>query len=336
LTEDRVWRTADAPVRPGGHDRLDTPNEEDVMPGPIVVGLALDDRDAAPMALGRLLARVSGGSLALVHAYPYEPLTVPLPEYEDELRDNSLAALRRAAEHLGGEFEVTVHAHARISAAYGLHDAAERLGASAVVVGSSHRGRLGRVLTGGVAARLLHGAPCPVAVAPVDYAGPDEDSLRIAVAYDGRLESREALETAVALARGGRGTVSTVTVEEPVAVATSPMPPGWVGQREHAAARHLAAEGAVAEAHDRIPDDLRGSTDLLTGHAAEILSAVSADVDLMLCGSRGYGPVRAVLLGGVSSALAHRCACPLLVVPRGRAAGLAGGGGSSRTVAAPG
>ena len=243
------------------------------MPGPIVVGLALDDRNAAPMALGGLLARVSGGSLALVHAYPYEPLTVPLPDYEDELRDDSLAALRRAAEHLDGEFEVTVHAHARISAAYGLHDAAERLGASAVVVGSSHRGRLGRVLSGGVAARLLHGAPCPVAVAPVDYAGPDEDSLRIAVAYDGRLESREALETAVALARGGRGTVSTVTVEEPVAVATSPMPPGWVGQREHAAARHLAAEGAVAEAHDRIPDDLLGSTDLLTGHAAEILSA---------------------------------------------------------------
>ena len=232
------------------------------MPGPIVVGLALDDRDAAPLALGGLLARVSGGSLALVHAYPYEPLTVPLPEYEDELRDDSVARLRRAAERLGGEFEVTVHAHARISAAYGLHDAAERLGASAVVVGSSHGGRLGRVLPGGVAARLLHGAPCPVAVAPVDYAGPEEDRLRIAVAYDGRLESREALETAVALARGAHGTVSTVTVEEPVAVATSPMPPGWVGQREHAAARHRAAEGAVAEAHDRIPDDLRGSTDL--------------------------------------------------------------------------
>ena len=300
------------------------------MPGPVVVGLALDDRDAAPLALGGVLARLSGCALALVHAYPYEPLAVPIPEYEERLRDDSLARLRRAAAGLDTGLEVTVHAYARISAAYGLHEMAERLGASAIVVGSSHRGRVGRVLPGSVTARLLHGAPCPVAVAPADYSGPPAGPLRIAVAYDGTPGAREALETAVALARGAHATVSTSTVAEPAAIATTPMPPGWVGAREYATGLHQRAEDAVAAAHSLIPDDLRGSTELHTGDPAEVLSAISTGADLLLCGSRGYGPLRSMLLGGVSSALAYSCACPLLVVPRGHSAGLGGGSPSSR------
>ena len=46
---------------------------------------------------------------------------------------------------------------------------------------------------------------------------------------------------------------------------------------------------------------------------------------MLVCGSRGYGPLRAVLLGGVSSALAHTAACPLLVIPRGHATRSAAG-----------
>ena len=36
-----------------------------------------------------------------------------------------------------------------------------------------------------------------------------------------------------------------------------------------------------------------------------------------MCGSRGYGPLGSVLLGGVSRRLVHRAACPVIVVPRG-------------------
>jgi hypothetical protein len=38
------------------------------MTAPIVIGLALRDDDAAPLALGRTLARLSGAPLALVSA----------------------------------------------------------------------------------------------------------------------------------------------------------------------------------------------------------------------------------------------------------------------------
>ena len=38
---------------------------------------------------------------------------------------------------------------------------------------------------------------------------------------------------------------------------------------------------------------------------------------MLVIGSRGYGPVRRVLLGGVARKLIRRAACPLVVVPRG-------------------
>lgn len=48
----------------------------------------------------------------------------------------------------------------------GLLRIAEREHADLIVVGSSHRGTLGRVLPGSVPELLLHSASCPIAVAP--------------------------------------------------------------------------------------------------------------------------------------------------------------------------
>jgi hypothetical protein len=44
----------------------------------------------------------------------------------------------------------------------------------------------------------------------------------------------------------------------------------------------------------------------------------STDLDLLVCGSRSYGPLGAVMFGSVSQPLLHRAASPLLVIPRGR------------------
>jgi nucleotide-binding universal stress UspA family protein len=53
------------------------------------------------------------------------------------------------------------------------------------------------------------------------------------------------------------------------------------------------------------------------GSAAEVLVAQSDDLDLLIAGSRGYGPRAAVLLGTTTHALMRRAACPGLVLPRG-------------------
>ena len=57
---------------------------------------------------------------------------------------------------------------------------------------------------------------------------------------------------------------------------------------------------------------------MLEGDTVDALAALDErEIDLLVCGSRGYGPVRRVLLGGVLRKLVRRAACPVVVVPRG-------------------
>jgi nucleotide-binding universal stress UspA family protein len=74
---------------------------------------------------------------------------------------------------------------------------------------------------------------------------------------------------------------------------------------------------AIAKALETLPRELRASGQVLSGRAAKLLvSKAEEGVDLLVTGSRGYGPSRRVLLGSVSSKLARSAPCPLLVVPR--------------------
>jgi Universal stress protein family len=81
-----------------------------------------------------------------------------------------------------------------------LHDAAAALEAECLVVGSSRRGPIRRVLPGGVGERLLHGAPCAVVLAPRGYSGAGGGFRRIGVAFVDTADGREALATAVNIA----------------------------------------------------------------------------------------------------------------------------------------
>jgi nucleotide-binding universal stress UspA family protein len=54
----------------------------------------------------------------------------------------------------------------------------------------------------------------------------------------------------------------------------------------------------------------------------DFLVAASQSVDLLVCGSRGYGPSRAVLLGGVSRRLTAEAHCPVIVLVREAERGL--------------
>ena len=61
---------------------------------------------------------------------------------------------------------------------------------------------------------------------------------------------------------------------------------------------------------------MRAEGRLLDGDPTDALIGESETLDLLVAGSRGYGPVRAVLLGGVSRALVRDAACPVVVSPR--------------------
>jgi nucleotide-binding universal stress UspA family protein len=83
--------------------------------------------------------------------------------------------------------------------------------------------------------------------------------------------------------------------------------------------------GAVAEEEQRLLDEIRAATraidaqvsaEVLRGRPADALLALSGDVDLLVIGSRRWGPTARVLLGSTGEALLHDAACPVLTVPR--------------------
>ena len=78
---------------------------------------------------------------------------------------------------------------------------------------------------------------------------------------------------------------------------------------------------------------------VLYGEPAEELVRASFSADLIVAGSRGYGPLHALIAGAVSGRLIRAAACPVIVVPRtarmragdGGAAALADHGTLART-----
>jgi nucleotide-binding universal stress UspA family protein len=287
------------------------------MSSPIIVGLALRSDDSAPLALARRLARLTDSPLALVATCPREvPTPVPTPQYALALREDAQTRLDAVARTLADKVEVSSYVQFGSPAGV-MHDLAEQLSAAAIVVGSTHRGPVGRLLMGDVAAGLLHGSPCPVAVAPRGYdATPGTDLARIGVAFDGTPESEEALASALGIAERMGGYVTCFTVLEPTDWTGGSPVPGWVPSPAAEESRIEHAQSIAQRALDEVQEATLASSEVLHGPVAEALAGVSNELDLLVCGSRAYGALRSVFAGSVSRALAHKASCPLLVVPR--------------------
>jgi nucleotide-binding universal stress UspA family protein len=56
------------------------------------------------------------------------------------------------------------------------------------------------------------------------------------------------------------------------------------------------------------------TTSVQRGHPAEVLLEAAKDADLLVVGSRGRGGFSGMLLGSVSTQLAHHASCPILIV----------------------
>ena len=291
----------------------------------IIVGVDGSDHSKDAVALAARLAQGTDAELVLACAFPYDesPSRAANTGYRDYLRDDALATLEQAAEPLGDGVAYRPMAIAEVSPAKGLQELATRESASLIVIGSSHRGAVGRVLAGTTAERLLHGAPCPVAVAPLGYRErPDAGIATIAVGYDGSSESESALSTAVALARSLGARLRVIEVLDVMLLGTPALTsgPGYITKPEVLAERaneHLSEKVATALG------DVPGESRVLTGSPEAELARESQDADLFIVGSRGYGPHRAVLLGSVSGCLVRDSGCPVIVVPRGHGEPLA-------------
>jgi nucleotide-binding universal stress UspA family protein len=139
-------------------------------------------RDA--IALARQLTP-DDGRLALAHMYPSrgDPLHRDYGDYEAAQYAHARDLLNAAREEAAVRAEL--HWSACTAPGRGLHELAESLRSDLLIVGSSGRGLLGRVMVGDDTRAALDGAPCPVAVAPAGYAEHPSPIRKIGVGYDG-------------------------------------------------------------------------------------------------------------------------------------------------------
>jgi nucleotide-binding universal stress UspA family protein len=298
------------------------------MSKPILAGYDPRAADRAPVRFGVAAARFTGAPLIVAAVEVGGPLSaVQRLQASGHVDEDLLADCTRAVEEVEAELrsadvEVECRKLQGTSAARALQRVAEGEDAGLLVLGSSGESAVGRVLAGTTALRLLHGAPCPVAVVPQGWEG-DGAPGTIGAAYVDTPEGREALHGAHALARRAGAKLRVITVvkhTEGMHFETDPPIPWLLHKREVVdveGEHRLEAERRLREEVEKLSGDVQVEVEALIGDPADVIVEFSKGVDLLVCGSRGYGPARAVLLGSVSRRVMDEAHCPVIMLPRG-------------------
>lgn len=201
-------------------------------------------------------------------------------------------------------------------------------GADIVVLGSTHRGAVGRVVPGTTMEHVLGGAPCSVAVAPPGFAdradggsdwapldgdGDDTGMRVVGVAYDATPGARTALAQATELAQANGAALRVFTVVRkatPIAP-DAPMTPTPLAPSELEVRRAELAETVAA-----LPPEVRAQPVLLRGFTVtELVKAAGIGVDLMVLGTHVRGHVGRLFHKSVAGEMALQCPCPVLICP---------------------
>jgi nucleotide-binding universal stress UspA family protein len=287
---------------------------------PVIVGVDGSERSAEALALADLLGPVLGRRVVIAYVHPYGRVSSLLSEgeYETLVRQVAESTFNQIRDHLPSVPERRMQLVPDDSPAAGLHALAQREAAALIVIGSSHQSNMGRILVGGTGERLLSGAPAPVAVAPRGYGTRDRGIKVVGCGFDGSPESKRALAWAADLARATSARLRVLSVHEPTLPATLAVGVGLAVESVNDVLRRRRQE-EVAKAVATLDSDIDASENLFDGDARDLLARESGELDLLVVGSRGYGPLRAVLLGSVSSALVRSAQSPLVVVPRAAA-----------------
>jgi len=261
-------------------------------------------RDAIALA-----SRLAGpdGKLTLTHVRQGElhPLHAITPGLLEKEREESLALLER--ERADAAVQAELVSVVASSPGAGLHRQAEAQGADLLVVGSCSRSAFGRAMIGDDTRAALNGAPCAVAIAARGYSAHPTPLAKVGVAYNGSPESKSALAVAMEVAQPTRAAVSAMeVVAVPTYAFTGVMAPP-MGE---------TIELLLSDANARMSQLPGVEGRAAYGLAGEELAAFGEEVDLLVIGSRGYGPLRRLVLGSTSEYLERHARCSLLVLPR--------------------
>ncbi|HEY7933323.1 MAG TPA: universal stress protein [Solirubrobacteraceae bacterium] len=277
----------------------------------IVVGFAgdQDGRDAVTLA-GRLAAGLSSHVTIVL---PYNPLLAELPAAE--AREYARGQVQELVADIDRLPTLTYRSTSARWPIHALHDVASKEKADLIVFGAAREG-LAAHMHVNLVERMLHRAPCAVAIAPSGYAERDHGGLhRIGVGLSDSQEGRAALHLAYELAghvAGELEVISSSGVNATLAsyAFSSALLPQFEDEMYDEAKAKL--ERTESELGDNVQIDLKP----IRGDAHTALIKCSANLDMLMLGSHAYGPLRNAVLGSFSAAVIREAHCPVLVVPR--------------------
>lgn len=267
--------------------------------------------EAASRDCGLLLVHVVRGPLPEL---VFTPMSTPLPDAvsEQSVRsqaEHDLADLTAECNRLSPGLDITT----RIEYGHPT-DVLDEIGndAELMVVGSSGRSGLSRVLLGSTAADLAAHHERPVVV--VREAKPANG--RVVVGVDGSEISVTAIDFAFEFAsRRGRDLLAVHAWSDMPIEALAPAQ-NWDYNWNQVRAESEAVIARCLAGHQESHPDVRVERHVSFHGPAQALLDAADDAGLLVVGSHGRGALRRAVLGSVSHAVLYHAPCPVAVVHR--------------------
>ncbi|MHA7651088.1 universal stress protein [Mycobacterium sp. ML4] len=242
----------------------------------------------------------------VVPTYPQPPTPSGVAVWQkDDGRQLLEHAVKIAEDALSGDRTIQITSEVKASAP--VPTLAEMSAdAEMVVVGSTGRSAIERVLLGSVSSGLLHNAKCPVAVIRDEASWmPRSRNAPVLVGIDCSPTSELAL--AIAFDEASRRGVDLTAVHAWSDMAVYQLP--WLEWRSEAE-RNLAEY--LAGWQERYPD-VKVNRVIVLDHPGRALIEESKSAQLVVVGSHGRGGLSGMLLGSVSNGVVHAVRTPVIV-----------------------
>ena len=270
-----------------------------------------EGKDAVALAAG--LASLTGAGLSLVNVFP--TVLFPSPGTTDRatLRKQADESLRRDRDELAPD--AIPHSVADLSVSRALMHFAQETHVEMMVIGSSRDAPPGRARIGRRGRQLLHDMPFALALAPRGSRTSAFELGRVGLGDDGGPEAKVARDVAIGLCRAASATLvikSVIDSSYPILAGIAPasLPDHEAGgeyQRSHVQ-NELERQAAEID----VPTEVSS----VLGDPGHVLRSVSDDVDLIVVGSRRWGPIARLVTGGVGETLVADAGCPIVIAPR--------------------